>query len=313
MSEKLKKPQILLVDDTTTNLHLLGALLQPEYRLKVATSGAAALELLANAENRPDLILLDVMMTAMDGYTLCRLLKEQPQTREIPIIFITAKSSTPDEEYGLRLGAVDYIGKPFHPAIVLARVRNHILLKQRTDLLEQLALLDGLTHIANRRRFDQRLAEEWRRCQREGHPLSLLMIDVDHFKAFNDYFGHADGDRALEQVAAVMAAEMERAGDLLARYGGEEFVALLPGVEPEGAKVVAERLRSAVAALAIPHADSIGGVLTLSVGVAGMVPDLPGSSDELQALADRALYAAKSGGRNRVVVAAGSEELWPGN
>ncbi len=299
MPDKTSKPLILIVDDTPTNIQVLAEALRADYRVKVASSGKVAFEVIA--KGKPDLILLDVMMPGMDGYEVCRRLKEDPATKSIPVIFVTAKSDVVDEEQGLRLGAVDYIAKPFHLPIVAARVRNHIDLKLKTDLLESRALLDGLTNIPNRRRFDEALEVEWRRAQRAGAAIALVMLDIDHFKAYNDHLGHGAGDACLRQVATALVNVVERPADLVARYGGEEFVALLPETEADGALQIAERFRHDVEALRLPHGHSpVADVVTISVGVASIVPGADVTPVVLLEQADQKLYRAKAAGRNKV-------------
>jgi diguanylate cyclase (GGDEF)-like protein len=291
---------ILIVDDVPTNIQVLAEALRKQYRVKVATNGLEALAV-ARARPQPDLVLLDVMMPVMDGFEVCRRLKADPATRHIPVIFVTAKDDVADEERGLMLGAVDYIAKPFHLPVVRARVRNHLALKLKADLLDSLANIDSLTDISNRRRFDEKLAVEWRRCQRSGLPLSLIMIDVDNFKAFNDHFGHGAGDICLVTIAATLAANLSRPGDLVARYGGEEFAVILPETDPAGAVRIAERMRESLAEQRMPQAPGDDrGIVTLSAGVAGRVPDERADIAELVATADRKLYEAKTLGRNRV-------------
>ncbi|PYG02876.1 response regulator receiver modulated diguanylate cyclase [Thioalkalivibrio sp. ALE21] len=303
MNHDEPKPTLLLVDDEPTNIQALGHLLKDDYRIRVANNGEKALALAAEgAPERPDLILLDIQMPGIDGYEVCRRLKEDPHTSDIAIIFVTALDDARDEEHGLNLGAVDYIARPFNPAIVRARVNTHVKLKRRTDLLEQYAMLDGLTGIHNRRYFDEHLDRETRRSQREGEPLSLIMLDIDHFKGFNDHYGHGAGDRCLQKVAETLARTLNRPGDTLCRYGGEEFVALLPGTPTSGALEVAERLRSAVEERALAHEHSSAGpVVTVSLGAATFDPaGEPGADMEsLLARADAALYRAKNAGRNR--------------
>ncbi|MDD5248363.1 MAG: diguanylate cyclase [Rhodocyclaceae bacterium] len=291
---------LLIVDDIPANIDVLAEALRADYRIKVATNGADALRLAADSP-QPDLILLDVMMPGMDGFEVCRRLKDSAATHDIPVVFVTARDERSDEERGLDLGALDYIVKPFHLPVLRARVRNLVALKTRADLLESLAHLDALTGIPNRRSFDDTLQTEWRRCQRSGQPLALLMIDIDHFKAYNDHFGHGAGDRCLAAVAALLARNLARPGDAVTRYGGEEFAVILPETKLEGAVRIAERLREGVAALAIPHAPAAGTpIVTISVGCAAAIPDEGGSPAALFALADRKLYDAKAGGRNRI-------------
>lgn len=292
-------PTVLLVDDMPANLSLLSHILREDYRIQLANNGAKALELVAAAP--PDLILLDVMMPKMDGYEVCRRLKANPDTRDIPVLFVTAKNQTEDEELGLSLGALDYIRKPISPPIIKARVRNHIAMKQQTDTLKKLSFMDGLTQIANRRYFDSVLDKEIRRSARQQQALSLLMIDVDFFKPFNDHYGHGMGDACLIQVASAMRRVIHRPTDLLARYGGEEFIALLPETDVSGALQVAEILRQAVADMQFPHAHSAAAAhITVSIGVGCNADDLQLPVAELLKRADLALYQAKEAGRNRV-------------
>jgi len=297
-----EQPTILVVDDEPANIQALGSLLKDEYQIRVANSGEKALALIQQGDQpNPDLILLDIQMPGIDGYEVCGRLKEDPASSGIPIIFVTALDAVSDEEQGLNLGAVDYIAKPFNQAIVRARVRTHMSLKRKTDLLEEIALLDGLTGIPNRRNFDQELQREGKRSFREGDSFSLLMMDIDHFKAFNDHYGHGAGDTALRKVAETLGESLSRPTDRVSRYGGEEFVVLLPSTDREGACRVAERLRAAVEELAITHQYStVATVVTLSIGCATHSPDDAGElPDDLLRRADEALYRAKEAGRNR--------------
>jgi diguanylate cyclase (GGDEF)-like protein len=287
------------VDDVPANLSLLSGILRDDYRIQLATSGAKALELVA--ASAPDLILLDIMMPDMDGYEVCKRLKANPETEHIPVLFITARNQVEDEELGLTLGAMDYIHKPISPPIIKARVRNHLALKLQTDALKRLSFMDGLTQVANRRHFDNTLANEMQRAQRQQHKLSLLMLDVDYFKLFNDHYGHGLGDTCLIKVAQAMQTCMSRPTDLLARYGGEEFVVILPGTDLSGARKVAESLRQRVAAMQIPHAHSpVATHVTISIGISCNTPLETTSAIELLDQADRALYLAKQSGRNQI-------------
>ncbi|MBI4983773.1 MAG: diguanylate cyclase [Rhodocyclales bacterium] len=295
-----KMPSILLVDDVPSNLDVLAEALRLEYRIKIATNGPDALRIAAE-EPQPDLILLDVMMPGMDGFEVCRRLKDNAETKNIPVVFVTASDGSADEQRGLDLGALDYITKPFHLPILRARVRNLVALKTRADLLESLAHCDALTGIPNRRRFDEALETEWLRCQRNALPLAVLMIDIDHFKLYNDHFGHGAGDRCLVTLATLLTRFLARAADLAARYGGEEFVVILPETDLDGAARLAERLRQQVVAQGIPHAPAAGvRHVTISVGCAAVVPADGKPSAGLLAAADLKLYEAKERGRNRV-------------
>ncbi len=300
MTQDEQKPLVLIVDDTPTNIQILAEILATDYRVRVAVGGKAALEVVER-QGVPDLILLDVMMPGMDGYEVCRFLKENPKTSKVPVIFVTAMNEAADEERGLRVGAVDYITKPFHLPIVKARLQNHIKLKLMTDMLETMAWLDGLTGIPNRRRFDQALEIEWKRAIRSGTALSVIMADVDYFKNYNDQYGHGAGDVCLKRVASALAAAVTRPADLVARYGGEEFILLAPETSVEGARALAEQLRSGIENLAIPHELSeVAPCVTVSVGYASMVPDRLDSAAALLQAADRMLYHAKRAGRNRL-------------
>ncbi len=313
MSKEEARRTILIVDDAPANIQALGSLLKDEYRILVARHGEKALQI-ARGNFPPDLILLDIQMPDMDGYEVCRRLKSESPLNRIPVIFVTAKSGADEEELGFSLGAVDYISKPFHPAVVRARVRNQMNLKIRTDLLEELSLVDGLTGIFNRRYFDEHFEEEKERALRRGEPLSVIMMDIDNFKAYNDNYGHGAGDECLQQVARALRSNLSRSGDFVARYGGEEFVALLPGTGETGAMTVAERLRQGVEFLKIPHAYSpIAKVVTISLGVASSEA---GASEEdrshLLKRADQALYTSKREGRNRSTFVENLENLSQG-
>ncbi|ANJ68167.1 diguanylate cyclase response regulator [Halothiobacillus diazotrophicus] len=293
--------QILVVDDTPTNIEVLAGALSREYTVKFATNGEKALEM-ANRPEKPDLILLDVMMPGMDGYEVCRRLKENPDTRNIPVMFITARSDMEDQIRGYQVGGVDFISKPFQIPIVLARVSAQLRLKLHSDLLESRAFIDGLTGIANRRHMDEVLENECRRAQRNKMALSLLMIDVDHFKEYNDHYGHGAGDECLRQIGGVLAMMPMRPGDFVARYGGEEFSVILPGCNITGAQIIAERIRVTIEALNLPHAHSTTARhVTVSIGCATSRQTDELTPERLLAAADQALYQAKQQGRNRVV------------
>ena len=298
------KRSILIVDDQPANIKVLANLLKSDYTIQVANNGAKALEL-SLKENPPDLILLDIVMPDMDGYRVCRVLKDNNRTSYIPVIFITAMDDVSDETKGFDLGAVDYISKPFHPDVVKARVRNHMNLKIKSDLLENMSHLDGLTQIANRRHLDETLQSEVKRHKRSEKPLGVVMLDIDFFKPFNDHYGHGKGDECLIKVVQALQSTLKRPSDILARYGGEEFVVLLPETDSEGTKRVAEQLRLAVEQLRYPHEHSkIADHVTVSLGCFSDRLDHQ-SPEELLKRADEALYEAKAAGRNRVVCANG--------
>ena len=292
-------PVVMIVDDTPTNTQLLAQVLRHNYAIQTAACGSEALALLQQPD-KPDLILLDVMMPGMDGYEVCRRIKDDPALRHIPVIFVTAMDQPKDQQRGFALGAVDYITKPFEVPLVIARVNVHVRLKLKSEMLEKLAFLDGLTDIPNRRALEEALSVEWGRANRSGAPLAVLMIDIDHFKLFNDACGHGVGDECLRKVARELERSLLRPGDFVGRYGGEEFSVILPDCDAAGAALVAEKLREAVAALKIPHPMAeAGGCVTISIGYTSRLVSLAPLSD-LMDEADQALYLAKSQGRNRI-------------
>ena len=301
------RPRLLVVDDQPINIQTLYQIFHADHEVFVATSGEQALAF-CRGNPLPDLILLDVVMPGLDGLAVCQQLKADPVLANIPVIFVTACMDPADETRALEAGGVDFITKPVNPMVVRARVKTHLTLKAQGDFLRSLVFVDGLTGVANRRRFDEALLSEWRQCRRAGTPLALLMIDIDHFKRYNDHYGHPTGDACLQQVAAVLKAAMQRACDLVARYGGEELAVVLPETDAAGAQAMAERMVQAVRALDLPHADSLAGPwVTISAGVCSQVPNpAPGGASGSAALiarADAALYAAKHQGRNRAVAA----------
>jgi diguanylate cyclase (GGDEF)-like protein len=299
MSER-SLPTVLIVDDDRVNRAMLAELLQQECRVLLAKDGESALRAVA-LEPEIDLILLDVSMPDMDGYEVLRRLRAERHTAETAVIFITSLSEEQDEEHGLSQGALDYVSKPIRPVIVQARIRNHLRLVSQRKQLEQLALLDSLTGLANRRHFDHALGLAFRRAARTGERLSVAMVDVDHFKKYNDRYGHGAGDEALREVAHVFSQMTRRPYDLAARYGGEEFVLLFSG-DVELAALL-EQLRANVLALALAHEDSPPEKI-VSVSCGGVVLNSARHWDPGESLrrADALLYQAKQQGRNRVVV-----------
>ena len=298
MNSIFKQPTILIVDDAKENISILAELLRTDYKIRAATNGEKALDI-AFSESPPDLILLDVIMPGIDGYEVCKRLKADPQTKNIPIIFVTGKVNEEEEIYGFTLGAVDYIKKPFNSVIVKARVSMHLELKQYRDYLENISYLDGLTGIANRRKFDEYLEYTWNLAIRVCMPVSMVMMDIDLFKQYNDNYGHQEGDTCLIQVAQALSKVMVRKTDFIARYGGEEFVCILPNTDSDSAFIIAEKMRLAVISLNIPHAySSVEKIVTISAGAATRLPAKNISSTELINAADRALYKSKESGRN---------------
>jgi diguanylate cyclase (GGDEF)-like protein len=291
------RPRILIVDDERISINILNTLLKADYKIMAATTGEQAIK--AAHTGQPDLILLDILLPGMDGHQVCRKLKSDPVTRSIPIIFITAMGDAESETMAFALGAVDFIPKPFNNAVVKARVGAHLRLKRQNDMLENLASMDPLTNVPNRRAFDLARTAEWRRCQRESLPISFIMIDVDQFKQYNDNYGHGAGDECLARIAKAINSCIHRPGDILARYGGEEFAAIMSGTHSEGALQMAQQFHAAMAELAIPHEHSmVTSDVTISVGVATTTRTDKVTPEELSEAADKMLYQAKESGRN---------------
>jgi diguanylate cyclase (GGDEF)-like protein len=288
-------PRVLVVEDNELERLLIRHRLRIDrVELHEAADGASAIELARSVA--PDLILLDLGLPDLSGFEVIHLLKEDPATRSIPVIFVSATASVEAKVRALDLGAVDFVTKPFDPIELRARLRVAFRLKFQQDLLEKRAHLDALTGLANRLALRERLEAEWSACRRRGTPLSLLIADVDHFKRINDRFGHAAGDEALRRVAEALRA-VARGSDLVARFGGEEFVVLAPDCDLVGALGLAERAREQIGALRLIF-DAVTHPLTASVGAATAGDD-PGP-DALFERADRALYEAKAAGRDAV-------------
>jgi diguanylate cyclase (GGDEF)-like protein len=295
-----RKARLLIVDDQPIHLQVLYRILSADYQLFMATSGTQAVRVCR--DQLPDLVLLDVVMPDMDGFEVLQQLRSMPETTDIPVFFLTAHAGDDIETKCLEAGAVDFIPKPVNPNVVRARVKTHLTLKFQSDFLRDMAFMDGLTGVFNRRYFDQRSAAEWGRAQRKGTPLSLMLLDVDFFKPFNDHYGHQAGDDCLRQMGALLKAEFRRPTDTVARYGGEEFVCLLPDTGFDDAMQLAQKLLLSVKQLAIAHAYSgVAPVVTVSLGLACRSgTDVAGTASDFLALADAKLYEAKHAGRDRV-------------
>lgn len=295
-----RKQTILIVDDEPSNVNLLAATVPQGITVLFATNGEDALKIAAS--EKPDLVLLDIEMPGMDGYEVCARIKGDARTRDILVVFVTVLHDVEDEKRGLEVGAIDYIRKPIRPAIVRARVKNLLELKRRRDILEGLSSIDGLTCIPDRRGFEEAVNIEWRRAARAGAWLSLLLMDIDQFKSFNEKYGNVAGDDCLKMIAQSLCGAFRRASDFVARYGDDEFVALLPGTGARAAVEIAETLSETIVDLGIEHAAStVSDRVTMSVGAVSTVPDLDASHDTLVEVARQTLLEAKQAGGGQVI------------
>jgi len=293
------KFKILVVEDSTYNLHVIEKILEDQYVVGKAVTAQEGLK--AAQIFSPDLILLDIILPDANGFDLLVRLKEMETTKKIPVILITGLDSEAAEEWGFRLGAVDYIKKPFRETIVKARVNTQIRAIKQLQVLEKMSLLDALTGISNRRAFDQQIQHEWSHALRNRCEVSLLMLDVDQFKEYNDTYGHPQGDVMLQRITQVVQGTLKRSLDVFCRYGGEEFAVLLPGTSLQGARIVAERIREAVAQTEVYNSETKCITRpTVSIGAATAFPARGDKLSDLIERADRLLYQAKSKGRNRV-------------
>ncbi|CAK0742285.1 two-component system, chemotaxis family, response regulator WspR [Azospirillaceae bacterium] len=294
-------PLFLIIDDDPGSIRLVSETLKKEGRIIFATNGQDGLS--QARDRRPDLILLDAQMPEMNGFEVCAALLADPNTADIPIIFITARNDVEHEVSALSAGASDFIAKPFNPLIITHRVRTRLTLKRQADELRKLSRVDGLTGVANRRWFDEMLEIEWVKALRMKTPIGILMIDIDHFKLYNDNYGHLAGDQCLTSIAKIMAATVRHPPDILARYGGEEFVCLLPCADTSSLVSAGERVLEVVRVCRLPHAfSSVADHVTVSIGGASLTPEPSLISGVLLEAADRRLYQAKSEGRNRLAI-----------
>ncbi|MEN5386359.1 diguanylate cyclase [Aliarcobacter skirrowii] len=296
---------ILIVDDMSTNLMMLSDILKDDYNIKISKTGEKAIELCKNLDI--DLVLLDIEMPLMNGYEVCKNLKNYEKTKNIPIIFVSAKNSEEDEEYGLNLGAIDYISKPFSKVIIKARVKNQIKLKQKSELLEKLSNYDGLTNIKNRRYFDDRLTQVYKDSKIKNTNLALMMIDIDFFKPYNDNYGHGKGDEALKIVAKTLENSilntLDRPNDLVARYGGEEFVVLLSNIDSKELEEISNRVVKAIRDENIEHKFSkVASYLTISLGAVLYKSSNDLSIASIMKSADEALYEVKQKSRDNFLI-----------
>jgi diguanylate cyclase (GGDEF)-like protein len=303
MTDELSEEfQILVVEDDPTHLHLITNCLKNDYRILIAKTQAKAFELLNN--NHIDALLLDINLPDGNGFNICNEVKSnRSKYGDISIIFMTSEESASDEAYGLKIGANDYIRKPYNDDVLRARVDLQIKLLRRTQLLAQLVKLDGLTEIPNRRAFDEQLTKEWLRAKRDKVSLSLAMIDIDYFKQFNDTYGHPAGDKCLKKMAKCLVRTIQRSSDFYARFGGEEFAIILYGTELTDANKILKQLLQRFSNLGIKHEKSdVDSVVTFSAGVCTAQP-YSDALDGFLEFTDGLLYQAKEQGRARVISA----------
>jgi len=292
------KNRILIVDDDTSNLMELASILQPDYKIYAVKDGTSALEK-AN-EVHPDLILLDIIMPDMNGFEVLNKLKASEKTEDIPVIFITGISDSEEEVKGLAAGAVDYMRKPLNDVIVRLKVRQQMQLLNQFRKIEHLRMIDLLTNLPNKRSFIMRLNDEFDRSTREYTPISVLKIDIDEFKKYNEAYGHQQGDVVLQTIAKMFTQILKRPGDFAARWGSEEFIILLPNTDSRGASGVANRIKEFIEFTDITTADGTKTKITVSIGVNTRIQGQTATFNELISWADMALYAAKSKGGNKV-------------
>lgn len=287
---------ILVVDDTIANLDLLVNLLN-DYDVIDATNGKDALDIVHN--EKVDLILLDIMMPEMDGFEVCRCLKADKESKDIPIIFITAKTDEDSIEKAYELGGSDYVTKPFLPRELLARVKKELYIQDIITELKTLASSDPMTRLYNRRYFNNISQHILGLAQREKQSLSLIMLDIDHFKKINDTYGHKSGDEVIISLANLMLNQ-QRQSDIICRYGGEEFVMLLPNTPLADATQIAEKLRRKIATQSIKSQTGDTIFFTISAGTASVNLKTEDTIEKALHRADEALYQAKNSGRNRI-------------
>lgn len=300
--------KILVIDDSAVQAEYLRSILKEEYDVTVCNTAREGLA--AAKEGCFGLILLDIVMPDMDGFILLRELKETDLTKHIPVIMLTSLSDVQYEERGLLMGAVDYVAKPFSPVIIRARVNTHIQLYHYQMEFKQQAMVDELTGVANRRRYEGESLSKWREAIRFGMPLSICMFDIDKFKLYNDTFGHPAGDQVISAVAKTASSYFQRSMDLFARYGGEEFIAVFVGSDGHNAFEFLKTIRQAVEDLHIPHCSPVSQWVTVSVGGVSLIPKVGDCYDTYLKLADTMLYDAKRLGRNRVVWSYEGKEQW---
>lgn len=295
-------PEILIVDDDSSVVIALNQVLQSVGRIRFAVAASQAMEMIADV--RPDLILLDVELPDASGLDVCSTLKNNILTSNIPILFITSNIEVGFEEQVFDAGAADYIAKPLNPRVVAARVQTHLAYHRALIQLNKLAYTDSLSGLANRLAFDEQLDIELRRARRQYEPLSVVMIDIDEFKKYNDYFGHVAGDDCIRLIGNALSKITKRPADFAVRYGGEEFALILPNTNRDGCEKLIINMMDVIASLAIKHApEALFPVVTVSVGYSTLELrsyDVSSISHfDIVTAADNALYQSKHDGRNQ--------------
>ena len=303
-----RKNSVLIVSDEKGGSAALAEILSQEYTVYETTKGRDAI--VAAKGCLPDVILLDVV-PSLEGYRTLSRLKGDEETQHIPVIIVTDQSNPENEEEGLALGASDYISKQSANSIIRLRIENQIKIVNQIRLINHLSTTDQLTGISNRRSYNMQVSKEWGRNMRDNKPLSLILLDIDRFKDFNDTYGHQKGDEVLRIIATTLKDSLRRSSDFAARWGGDEFVVLLPGTDMKGALINAERIRENIEQTRIPFINPHCVDVTVSIGVATMVPTQDVNQNELISQADKALYGAKEKGRNNVCEFNATVCAWP--
>jgi two-component system chemotaxis family response regulator WspR len=325
---------VLLVDDQAIVAEAIRRMLADQGDIELHHCSDVALALPMARNVRPAVILQDLVMPGADGFTMVCAFRADPEIASVPIMVLSSREDPRDKSRAFEVGASDYLVKIPDKVEFVARLRAHARsfiaqlerdeayraldavraqLEASNQELHRLTTVDALTQLANRRYLDETLDVEWRRCRREQVPLSLILGDVDHFKNYNDAYGHQAGDDCLRQVALALQTAVRRSGDLVARYGGEELAVVLPGTSGAGALIVAQHLRARVEELGLPHTGSPYGVVTLSLGIACSLPESDDTLADLIGATDEALYRAKREGRNRCVLGGEPAALLAGN
>lgn len=291
--------KILIIEDGELNRKVLVDTLQGTYKLHTVSSGKDAIKVVRRFH--PHLILLDILLPDINGFDVLKQFKEMHDIKNTPVLIITGLDNDEDEEKGLSMGAVDYIRKPFNSFLVKARVNTHIQIVKQMLMIEKLSFYDSLTCLPNRRKFDYHLEYEWHRAVRKKTLMGLLMMDLDNFKNYNDYYGHAQGDAMLKAVAGVLKSILNRSTDIPCRWGGEELAVLVPETTEEGLLLIAEKIRAEIEMLKVPHLRSNEATgITISIGAGYMVPHQDELLGEFVETVDRLLYKAKNEGKNQV-------------